>query len=503
MAFRLRIPGPETDPIYRRIDRGLRDAIEAGKLKPGDRLPSVVDFAKDLKVNKLTVLKAFRALEQDGLLSSHVGRGTFVAGGEGAASQDAPATSPPHAPDVARALRRLRDGYARGLRDLLSVERRPGSINLTGGVPSPDSIPDGLLERLAHQALATNPRRLYAYGGPAGLLELRTSIARTLTRGGTPVTAAEVIVTNGSQQAMNLIAAWARDAGRSVLCETPTFTGTPGAFMLFGHPVTSVPWAGDRLDEGALRAAAGPGSKPLLYVCPDFHNPSGLTLDDAARHDIADWARDTDAFVVDDQIFRAMRFEGAPPDSLYGMLPIGRRFLVGSVSKAFMTGLRVGYLVADAALIAELLPYKRTMDLGGPSLMQAMAAAFLDDGFEQHLETVRGVYRARRDAALTALEKHMPPGVTWTRPQGGFQLWVTLPGDLSSVSVFLQAIERGVEIQPGPAHDIDGRYASCFRLGFAQATPDEIRTGVERLAAIVTALLSQGARSVRGPGVPV
>ena len=167
MAFRLRIPGPATAPLYRRIDRGLRDAIEGGSLRPGDRLPSVADFAKDLKVNKLTVLKAFRALEHDGLLSSHVGRGTFVAGGEGAASQDAPARpNGTGAPDVAGALRRLRDGYAKGLRDLLSVERRPGSINLTGGVPSPDSVPDGLLERLAHQALANNPRRLYAYGGP-------------------------------------------------------------------------------------------------------------------------------------------------------------------------------------------------------------------------------------------------------------------------------------------------------------------------------------------------
>ena len=332
---------------------------------------------------------------------------------------------------------------------------------------------------------------------------MRTAIARTLTKAGTPVTAAEVIVTNGSQQAMNLVAAWARDAGRSVLCETPTFTGAPGAFMLFGHPVTSVPWSGDRLDGVALRAAAGPGSKPLLYVCPDFHNPTGLTLDLAARQDIAAWARATDAVVVEDQIFREMRYQGTAPPSLYGLLPVGRRFLVGSVSKAFMTGLRVGFLVGDAALIAEMLPYKRTMDLGGPALMQAMAAAFLDDGWEQHVVALRATYRARRDAALAALEAHMPKGVTWTKPEGGFQLWVTLPGDLSAVSVFLQAIERGVEIQPGPAHDIDGRYGSSFRLGFAQATPDEIRVGVERIAAIVASLLSQGVRGARGPGVPV
>ena len=221
----------------------------------------------------------------------------------------------------------------------------------------------------------------------------------------------------------------------------------------------------------------------------------------AARRELAAWARSSDAVVLDDQIFREMRFEGEEPESLYSMLPAGRRFLVGSVSKSFMTGLRVGYLVADAPLVADLLLYKRYMDLGGPSFVQAIAAAFLEDGYAQHLDAMREYYRARRDAAVAALRAHMPSGTSWTRPEGGFQLWVTLPAGTSSIELFLRGIEHGVAIVPGPAHDVDGRYANCFRLGYGHGTPKEIETGVVRLAGVTRSLLARGPREPAGPGL--
>ena len=495
MALRLRLEGPTDRPLYRRIEDALRDAIGRGEARPGDRLPSVADLARDLGVNKVTVVKAFRALEKDGLISSHVGRGTFV----GRAPEGA---APAEATSGSRALRLVREGYARDLRALMGAERRPGTVDLTGGVPSPETVPAGLLERLTKEVLAKDPRRLYAYGHPAGLPELRTAIAGLLSRDGLTVRPQEVVVTNGSQQAIALVAAWAREAGRRALCETPTFTGVPAAFMLFDHPVASVPWAEDGLDLDALRAAAG--ERPsMLYVCADFQNPTGRTMSEPARRDLAAWARATDAVVVEDAIFRDMRFEGETPPSLYGMLGKDRRFLVGSVSKSFMTGLRVGYLVADEPLVEAVLSYKRSLDLGGPSLVQAIAAAFLEDGYEDHVARVRALYRTRRDAALEALAAHMPEGVSWTRPQGGFQLWVTLPAGMSSLSLHRLALERGVAIQPGPAHDVDGRFASSFRLGYGRASPDEIRAAVERLAAAVRALAREGARAAPGPGVPV
>ncbi len=494
----LKLKQDGASPLYRRIEQSIRAGISEGKLKPGDRLPSVVDVAESLGINKLTVLKAFQRLEKAGVLRSEVGRGTFVAS-EGAAP--APPGLEPR-PDVTRSIRRLREGYARGLRELLAVERRPGTINLSGGVPSPDTIPDGLLERLSQEVVRKDARRLYEYGGPAGLPELREAIAASLARRGATVSSDEIIVTNGSQQAVSLTAAWAREEGRSIFCETPTYTGIPGSFMLFGHAVHSIPWEGGAPDLATLRGAAD-GRRSLFYVCPDFHNPTGQTMDSASRRALADWARASDAVVVDDSIFREMRFEGEEPPSLYSLLPPGRRVLVGSISKSFMTGLRAGYLAADRALVAELLPYKRYMDLGSPSIVQAIAAAFLRGGYAKHLEKMRTYYRTRRDAALKALEEFMPEGVTWTRPQGGFQLWVTMPRGMSSVQLFLQAIERGVSIFPGPAHDIDGRFLNSFRLGFGAATPEAIRTGIRRLGSAVDALVARGPEETTASGLGI
>lgn len=493
MPFRLRPAGPASAPLYQRIERGVRDAIEAGRLRPGDRLPSVADLARDLKVARLTVLKAFHGLEREGLVTSHVGRGTFVAGGAAPeAGGDADADAAPPAPNPsARALRRVREGYARDLDSLLRVPRPPGTIDLSGGVPSPESVPDGLLARLLAAATAKDPQRLYGYGGPAGLLDLRAAIAARLAADGAAVGAEGVVVTMGSQQAASLVAAWAREEARPVLCETPTFTGIPGAFELFGNPVASVPWGDDGLDLEALEAV--PGRRPVLYVCPDFHNPTGLSMGLPARRAVARWAVERDALVVEDVVFRDLRFEGEPLPLLYGMLPPGRRVLIGSVSKSFMTGLRVGFLAADAPLVADLLPFKRTMDLGGPTFVHAMAAAFLADGYDEHLARMRRRYRERRDAALAALEASMPAGTRWTRPQGGFQLWIALPEGLSAVEVFLRGIERGVATRPGPAHDIDGRYGDHLRLGYGSEDPAAIAAGVARLADATTSLLRRGA----------
>ncbi len=504
MPWKLRLKPNGGTPLYRQIESSIRAAISRGQLNPGDRIPSVADLAAELKINKLTVHKVFQRLEKAGLLHSEVGRGTFVAGnGDARAGSPNGGPAPTAAavkPEVARSVRRLREGYAGGLRQLLAIERRPGTINLSGGAPSPANIPAGLVERLTREVFRKNPARIYQYSAPGGMPELREALCQRLARRGLSVTPDEIIITNGSQQAISLTAAWARDDGRDALCETPTYTGVPGCMMLFGHAVQSVPWENGAPNLDLLRSLAA-GRRVVFYLCPDFHNPTGQSLTAAARHELAGWARQNDALVIVDEIFREMRFEGEEPPSLYSMLPPGRRVMVGSISKTFMPGLRVGFLIADRVLAGELVPYKRYMDVGGPSLTQALAAEFLRDGYDQHLETVRAMYRERRDAALAALKEHMPAGVTWTRPQGGFQMWVTLPRQVSSIQLFLNAIEQGVSINPGPAADIDGRYLNCFRLGYGYAAPDEVRTGIARLGEIVAKLAARGAEESSGLGI--
>jgi 2-aminoadipate transaminase len=221
------------------------------------------------------------------------------------------------------------------------------------------------------------------------------------------------------------------------------------------------------------------------------------------RHELAQWARRNDALVIVDEIFRDLRFEGDEPPSLYAMLPPGRRILVSSISKSFMTGLRSGFLAADRAIINELLAFKRYVDLGGPSLTQAISAVFLRNGYAEHLQKVRAAYRVGRDAAVGALEKYMAKSVAWMRPQGGFQLWVTMPPAISSIQLFLAAAEQGVSIVPGPAHDVDGRFLNCFRLGYGYCPPEEIRTGIARLGQIIQRLGARGAEQGPASGLGI
>ncbi len=476
MDWNLRFRGDA--PLYRQLAGAISSAVEAGRLKPGDRVPSVADLAKRLKLSKITVVKAYGELERRGVLSSQVGRGTFVAEG--------PARPTEARPEITRSIRKLRETYARGLREILSLDRPPGTLNLAAGVPHPGTVPDGTLERLTKVALAKNPRRLHEFSA-SGLPELREAIAARHPG----VASDQVLVTNGSQQALNLLACWALEEGRPVACETPTFTGVPGSFQIVGHSVESVPWG------------RPPSGRALLYVCPDFHNPTGQTLGEEDRRAIAEWAQRNDGLVVSDEIFRDLRFAGQAPPSLYSLAPPGRRVMVGSLSKTFMTGLRAGFLIADRPLVQDLLAYKRYMDLGGPALTQAVAAVFLRDGYEDHLVGMREYYRVRRDAVLKALPG-MPEGTTWTKPEGGSQMWVTLPRGLSSIRLYLLALERGVAISPGPAHDIDGRFVNCFRIGYGHLAPEELKDAVGRLAEAVKTLLRQGpVESATGLGIHV
>ena len=462
MNWNLKLRGEE--PLYRQLQQEIATALKRGRLQPGERLPSVADLAKRLQVSKITVLKAYETLERKGEITSQVGRGTFVT----------ESSEPAARPEGTASVRKLRESYARGLRELLALDRPSGTLNLSSGVAPSDTVPDGLFEKLTESVLSHHPRRLHDYS-TQGIPELREAIARRYPG----VDPDQVLVTNGSQQALNLLACWALDGDRPIVWEAPTFPAGPGSFQIVGHNLESVPWG------------TTPPGRAILYLCPDFHNPTGQTLDTTGRRAIADWAQRHDGVVISDEVFRDLRFTGEAPPSLYSMLPPGKRVLIGSLSKTFLSGLRAGYLIADPSILRELLAFRRYMDLGSPTLTQAVAAAFLQDGYDSHLERTRKFYRVRRDAVLGALQA-LPKGCSWTKPEGGFNLWVTLPRDLSSIQLYMLALERGVAFSPGPAHDMDGRFANCFRLSYGHLTPEQLKEAVGRLVEAVNLLMKQG-----------
>jgi DNA-binding transcriptional MocR family regulator len=484
-------------PLYAQIRDAIEHEIKQGSLKPGERLPTVSALAKEIGVTQATIRRAFEDLSKDGLIISHVGRGTFIgdptpSGKEKGGKRSSFGRSlHEHAgPEFYLAARRLRMGISKSLDSLMELARRPGLISFTSGIPDPELMEEGILEKLVHDALKAGQSTYQVYGGvPAGMEELRVELAKRFSKNGIQVSPEQILITSGSQQAISILAQSALEKKQRVVCETPCFMGIPNALGALGHWVESVP----RDREGPIPERLNrfsDGVPSVFYLCSELHNPMGTDISPERKTQLVEWAGAHMVDLISDEIFRDLRFEGPAPISLLSEVGHEGHVVIGSLSKSFMVGLRIGWLITNPEKIRTLITLKRAMDLGCPPLMQGIALSLLRSGeYDSHLERAREHYRLRRDAAIEALERCMPAGVTWTVPQGGFHLWVELPPGYSSIVLFLHAIERGVSFWPGPMQDVDHRYINGFRFSYGSVTPEQIQEGVELLADGVRELL--------------
>jgi 2-aminoadipate transaminase len=510
MTMKITVNRKLDKPLYVQVRDALLAAIKKGALKPGDRLPTVVAFAKQVGVTQATIRRACKDLTEAGHLTAQVGRGTFVADpnersarectatrtsamqAQAMGSQRSSTTGNSLDPEFALAARRLRMGVSRSLDDLMALAQRPGLIRFTVGVPNPAIARDGILKDMVLDALEAGQNAYQGYGPTAGLPQLREELARRFTESGTEVSPEQILITSGSQQAVSILSQAALENRRRIICETPCYVGVPRAFGAIGHWVESLP----RDHEGPMpeRLERFRDGKPsLLYLCPELHNPMGTDLSAERATMLVEWAREQDALLAADEIFHDLRFEGEPsPQSLLTKTGADRAVVLGSASKSFMCGLRVGWLVTSPERVRSLGALKRAMDLGCAPLMEGTLLSLLRTGeYEAHLLRARAQLRANRDAVLEALERHMPEGVTWTKPRGGFNMWVELPEGYSSIAFYLLALEQGVAIVPGPQMDVDHRFVNAFALRYSCVETDDIHKGIERLGNAARVLLKQ------------
>jgi len=496
-VIRIKVDRRSKTPLYAQVRDAVLAATAEGRLKPGDRLPTVAAFAKETGVTQSTILRAFEDLTKARRIASHVGRGTFVTDpreaapegrGDGRVPIERPAAGPVD-PEFALAARRLRMGIASTLESLLALAQRPGLIGFMSGIPAPETVRPDLLRRLALDALDRGQEIYQGYNLPAGMPELRECLAERYRARGLEVTADNILLTNGSQQAVAILAQLALELKLRVICETPCYMGIPRAFGAIGHWVESLP----RDFDGPLLERLGrfaDGRPSILYLCPEMHNPMGTDLSAERSAALVRWAREQKGVLVADEIFHDLRYDGPSPPSLLGEAGADSAVVIASLSKSFMCGLRTGWLVTSAERVRRIVSLKKAMDIGCPLLMQGIALSLFRSGeYDAHLVEARELYRTRRDAALDALGRHMPEGVRWTRPAGGYHLWVELPQGYSSIALFLLAIERGVAIEPGPALDVDHRFLNAFRLSYGSLEPPAVEEGVRLLADAVGALL--------------
>jgi DNA-binding transcriptional MocR family regulator len=471
------------EPLYRQLEGYLRELIQARRLGPAERLPASRQLAVALGLSRNTVNQAYQTLGEEGLLSSHVGQGTFVAARAGTGANETPTP--------------LARGFAWG--GLLAKRTRAISLppalradalasarfDFRGGQVDTASLPLAELKRAFSRALERSAE-LAKERDPLGWPPLRRAVARALLARGIRCGPDEVAIVNGAQHALDLIGRVLVDPGETVVMEQPGYFGAAVAFgaaeaHLLGVGVDA---EGLRTDELAriLRARR----VKLVFTTPAVQSPTGVVMSASRRRELLELADEFQVPIVEDDYDSELRYGGPPVPALKTEDVAGRVIYVGTFTKALFGGIRVGYAVASSQLLLRLGLTRWASDMQTDLLTQAALAELLESGaFERHVRRVRLVYAARRAALLAALARHMPEGTRWTQPAGGNAVWLTLPAGTDARALATRALDAGVAYTQGDAFFLDAAGARHLHLCFAPLEPSVIEEGIARLGQLV------------------
>ena len=375
------------------------------------------------------------------------------------------------------------------IREILKLTDRPGIISLAGGLPSPKAFPLSAFTEACATVMARDGATALQYSTSEGFAPLRQAVADLLPWDVNPD---QVLITTGSQQALDLIGKVFLDKDSRMLVETPTYLGALQAFAPQEPIAVSV--ASD--DEGILiddfiaQAGSGADKARLAYVLPNFQNPTGRTMSEARRAALVAKAAELNIPLIEDNPYGDLWFEEEPPLPLAARNPDGVIYM-GSFSKVLAPGLRLGYLVAPLNIYPKFLQAKQAADLHTPGFNQRVVAEVIKDGFlDRHVPTIRTLYKAQRDTMLSALEREMAGlDVKWTRPVGGMFLWVTLPEGMVAQTLLAAAVERHVAFVPGAPFYAEHADPRTLRLSYVTASSEEINTAIAALADAIRATL--------------
>ncbi len=368
------------------------------------------------------------------------------------------------------------------IREILKVTERPGIISFAGGLPSPKTFPVAEFAAACAKVLRDDASAALQYAASEGLGPLRELVAQMLPW---KVDAAQVLITTGSQQGLDLFGKILIDKDSRVLVETPTYLGALQAFAPMQPKIQGVACDDNGVDVAALRDAVRGAPARFLYVLPNFQNPTGRAMPEASRVRLSQTAGEIGLPLLEDNPYGDLWFDAPPPLPLAARNPEGCVYL-GSFSKVLAPGLRLGFMVAPKAIYPKLLQAKQAADLHTPGFNQRVVVEVMKDGFlERHVPTIRALYKSQRDAMLAAMQQHMPAGVEWNTPSGGMFLWARLPQGMNAAELLPKAVDKGVAFVPGAAFYADHADTRSLRLSFVTASAQEIQTGIAALARVI------------------
>ena len=481
-------PASQT-PLYQQLFDQVVERVVSRAFPPGFRLPPTRALAVALSTHRNTVVRAYADLEQAGFVTSTVGRGTFIA-----QDRPAPASARPVGPGglpwgSLLSSRVSVEPLARV--DRLSRAMVPrDAVNLAKMQPSLDLIPNESFQRCVDHVLRTQGAKALGYAPPEGLPRLREAIAALLAKRGVPAAAEDILITTGSQQALDVIARALIDPGDSFLVDPLTYSGAINLFTLAGARLVGVETDDEGPDMNALRRI-GVGAAKGFYVMPNGGNPTGAVISQKRRRELAAWSRASGVPLIEDDYGADLVLE--PTQAIPPLRALdGDVLYIGTFSKVLIPALRVGFIVCPPGFRRAVVSLRNCLDLGSSLLMQHALAEFLDRGYlRAHLNRTLDEYRTRRDALLGSLARHVPSAVTWSRPTRGLTLWMTLPAHVDPDAVFEEAHRHGVLVNPSSVYEVRGRIACGLRLSFCAEPPKRLIEGGRRLGEALSAILKR------------
>ncbi len=476
------------EPVYQQLENYLRGLIQAERLAPGTKIPASREVATAMGVSRNTVSQAYEELVAEGLLTAHVGQGTFVA------TRRKPEPSGLTVVERQRsrgfvwsglfALRARTLGVPDGFR--LPRPGQPIRFDFRGGQIATDALPARELARAFANVLERPLDEIARQKDIHGWPPLRREIARYLVERGIACEPADVAVVNGAQHAIDLAARVLLDPGDTVVMGQPGYFGAALAFTAAQANIVGIGVDDEGLRTDELARVLRSRRVKLVYTTPAAHSPTGAVLSDARRRTLLALADEHQTPIFEDDYDSELRYEGAPVPALKTMDGAGQVIYAGTFSKVLFPGLRVGYVVAARPLLEKMVLARWNGDVETSILPQAALALLLArGGLERHLRRMRKLYAARLAAMLAALAEHMPAGTRWTTPRGGHSVWVHLPPAADAASILHAALEAGVAYTPGDVFFIDGRGRDALTLTFAALTPAAIQEGIAALGSVV------------------
>jgi len=448
-------------PLWKQIARTLADRIRSDLLKKGTRLPSVRDLAKTLAVSQVTVSKAYAELERMELIHCAQGKGCFV-GPEPESGAGTPETAASWQLSIVDYLPRAHtwrhfQGTSSSCRYQLHIAEVDARL-----------LPNREICRNIQQLVAEDPAIIGNYGPFQGDAELRRALSAYFRERGIDAGEEDVLITSGSQQAIDLVARTFAGPGDTVYMEGPTYSGAIDVFAARGARIVTVPVDDEGMRLDILSRLCDVNPPKLIYTIPTFHNPTGAVMSASRRARLLELARSYNALILEDDAFSDTWFRTEPPRAIKSLDRSGHVILAKGFSKILSPGCRVSAVVASGTIMNRLIAAKTIADLGSPMLNQRAVLPVLQSGlFQRHLKRLRAALKSRRDIALDLLKRHAPRGVTWTVPEGGFNLWLTLPDWAKATDLYALAQREGIAILPGITCYANEPEHHRFRLSYS------------------------------------